>query len=207
LAWKSAAFTLTGAGLLFAVFGGVRNAPSGDIVVRGSDLHPVRFAEILAILLPKWQDTDPYLDDFSAVMRNAGDDILVRVADSVIDGVLRTKCIRTGGDPRRVPVTFEQLVGPYWSRRDPNADTRILVDLTKLDGASGVAKTLVESALDRFQEPNLWTFSPEDAVGLHTHFGACAVHGIPAGRPRHAPSHVVVMSYRGSSQRDQTAAF
>jgi len=175
--------------------------------VRGSDLHPVRLAEILAILLPKWQDTDPYLDDFSAVMRNAGDDILVRVADGVIDGVLRTKCIRTGGDPRRVPGTFEQLVGPYWSRRDPNPDTRILVDLTKLDGASGVAKTLVESALDRFQEPNLWTFSPEDAVGLHTHFGARAVRGIPAGRPRHAPSHVVVMSYRGLAQRDQTAAF
>ena len=50
--------------------------------MRGSALHPVHFAEILAILLPKWQDTDPYLDDISAVMRNAGDDILVRVADS-----------------------------------------------------------------------------------------------------------------------------
>jgi hypothetical protein len=185
----------------------VRNALSGDIIVRGSDLHPVHIAEILAILLPKWQDTDPYLDDISAVMRNAGDDILVRVADNRIDGVLRTKCIRTGGDPGRVPATFEQLVGLYWSRRDPNPDTRILVDLTKLDGVSGVAKTLVESALDRFQEPNLWTFSPEDAVGLHTHFGACAVRGIPAGRPRHAPSHVVVMSYRGCAQPDQTAAF
>lgn len=174
--------------------------------MRGSALHPVRFAEILAILLPKWQNTDPYLDDISAVMRNAGDDILVRVADSVIDGVLRTKCIRTGGDPRLVPATFEQLVGPYWSRRDPSPDTRILVDLTKLDGTTGVAKTLIASALDRFQEPNLWTFSPEDAVGLHTHFGACAVRGIPAGRPRHAPSHVVVMSYRGAAQRDQSPA-
>ena len=120
--------------------------------------------------------------------------------------MLRTKCIRTGGDPRRVPATFEQLVGPYWSGRDPNADTRILVDLTKRDGVSGVAKTLIDSALDRFQEPNLWTFSPEDAVGLHTHFGACAVRGIPAGRPRHAPSHVVVMCYRGFAHRDQTAS-
>ena len=177
-------------------------------VVRGSDLHPLYFAEILAILWPKWQDTDPYLDDIITVMRNAGDDILVRVADGRIDGVLRTKCIRAGGDPRRVPATFEQLVGPYWSRRDPNPDTRILVDLTKRDGASGVAKTLVASALARFQEPNLWTFSPEDAVDLHTHFGACVVRGIPAGRPRHTPPHVVVMSYRGFARRDQsTAAF
>ena len=119
--------------------------------MRGSDLHPVHFAEILAILLPKWQDTDPYLDDIATVMRNAGDDILVRVADDRIDGVLRTKMHPRRGDPRRVPATFEQLVGPYWSRRDPNADTRILVDLTKLDGASGVAKTLIASALDRFR--------------------------------------------------------
>jgi hypothetical protein len=173
-------------------------------VVRGSDLHPRYFLEILAILLPNWQDTDPYLDDISAIMRNAGDDILVRVADGRIDGVLRTKSIRAGGDPRRVPATFEELVGPYWSRRDPNPDTRILVDVTKRAGASGVAKTLVASALDRFQEPNLGTFSPEDAVGLHTHFGACAVRGIPAGRPRHAAPHVVVMCYRGFAQRDQS---
>ena len=172
-------------------------------VVRGSDLHPMHFPEILAILLPKWQDTDPYLDDIATVMRNAGDDILVRIADGQIDGVLRTKCILADGDPRRVPATFEQLVGPYWSRRDPNPDTRILVDLTKLDGASGVAKTLIASALDRFQEPNLGTFSPEDAVGLHTHFGACAVRGIPAGRPRHAPPHVIVMCYRGFARRDR----
>ena len=175
-------------------------------VIRGSDLHPRSFPDILAILLPKWQDTDPYFDDFVTVMRNAGDDILVRVVDGRIDGVLRTKCIRAGGDPGRVPATFEQLVGPYWSRRDPNPDTRILVDLTKLDGASGVAKTLVASALDLFHEPNLGTFSPEDAVGLHTHFGACAVRGIPAGRPRHAPPHVVVMSYRGFARRDQPTA-
>ena len=56
---------------------------------------------------------------------------------------------------------------------------------------------LVASALDNFHEPNLGTFSPEDAVGLHTHFGACAVRGILAGRPRHEPPNVVVMSYRG----------
>src|SRR5687768_8834235 len=115
-------------------------------VVCGSYLHPAHFAEILAILWPQWHDTDPYLDDIATVMRNAGDDILVRVADRRIDGVLRTKCIRAGGDPSAVPATFEQLVGPYWSRRDPNPDTRILVDLTKLDGTSGVAKTLIASA-------------------------------------------------------------
>jgi hypothetical protein len=172
-------------------------------VVRGSDLHPMYFPEILAILLPQWQDTDPYLDDIATVMRNAGDDILVRVADGRIDGVLRTKSIRAGGDPGRVPATFEHLVGPYWSRRDPNPDTRMLVDVTRRDGASGVAKTLIASALDLFQEPNLATFSPEDAVGLHTHFGARAVRGIPAGRPRHAPPHVVVMCYRGFGRRSQ----
>jgi hypothetical protein len=166
-------------------------------VVRGSDLHPRYFLDILAILLPKWQDTDPYLDDIATVMRNGGDDMLVRVSDGRIDGVLRTKRIRAGGDPRCVPATFEELVGPYWSRRDPHPDTRILVDLTKLDTASGVAKTLVASALDSFHEANVATFSPEDAVGLHTRFGAYAVHDIPAGRPRHEPPNVVVMSYRG----------
>ena len=175
-------------------------------VVRGSDLHPRYFFEILAILLPKWQDTDPYLDDIAAVMRHAGDDILVRVANGRIDGVLRTKSIRAGGDPGRVPDTFENLVGPYWSRRDPDPDTRILVDLTKLDGTSGVAKTLVTAALETFPEPNLGTFSPEDAVGLHTHFGAIPIRAIPAGRPRHAPAHVVVMRYRGFDLHDSSAA-
>jgi hypothetical protein len=182
------------------------NAEPAVMVVRGSDLHPRYFFEILAILLPKWQDTDPYLDDIGAVMRHAGDDILVRVANGRIDGVLRTKSIRAGGDPGRVPGTFEELVGEYWSRRDPNPDTRILVDLTKLDGASGVAKTLVTAALDAFPEPHLGTFSPEDAVGLHSHFGASAIRAIPAGRPRHAPSHVVVMRYRGFDLRGSPAA-
>jgi hypothetical protein len=172
------------------------------MVVRGSDLHPRYFFEILAILLPKWQDTDPYLDDIAAIMRHAGDDILVRVANGRIDGVLRTKGIGAGGDPGRVSDTFEELVGPYWSRRDPDPDTRILVDLTKLDGASGVAKTLVTAALDTFPEPNLGTFSPRDAVGLHTHFGATAIRAIAAGRPRHAPSEVVVMRYRGFDRRE-----
>jgi len=173
-------------------------------LVRGSDLHPDRFSDILAILLPKWQDTDPYLDNISTVMRNAGDDILVRIADGRIDGVVRTKSIRTGGDAGRVPETFEQLVWPYWSRRDPNPDTRILVDLTKLDQASGVARTLIASALERFQEPNLGTFSPVDAVGLHTHFGACAIRGIPMGRPRRVPPRVIVMCYRGFATPDCT---
>jgi hypothetical protein len=176
------------------------------MVVRGSDLHPRYYVDILAILLPKWQDTDPYLDDIAAVMRHAGDDILVRVANGRIDGVLRTKSIRAGGDAGRVPGTFEELVGVYWSRRDPDPDTRILVDLTKLDGASGVAKTLVTAALEAFPEPNLGTFSPEDAVGLHTHFGASAIRAIPAGRPRHAPSHVVIMRYRGFDLLDSPAA-
>jgi hypothetical protein len=172
-------------------------------VVTGADLHPEQFRDILAILLPTWQDTDPYLDDISKVMRNAGDDILVRIADGRIDGVLRTKCIHADGDPFRVPDTFEQLVGPYWSRRDPHPDTRILVDLTKLDGASGVARTVIASALNRFREPNLGTFSPEDAVGLHTHFGACAIRGIPTGRPGRAQPGVIVMCYRGFARREQ----
>ena len=175
-------------------------------VVRGSDLHPLYYPEILGILLPKWRDTDPYLDDIATIMRNAGDDILVRIVDGRIDGVLRTKRIRAGGDPREVPATFEQLVGPYWSRRDPYPDTRILVDVTKRDGASGVARTLIASALDRFEEPNLGTFSPDDAVALHAHFGAWAVRGILAGRPRHARPHVIVMCYRGFALGDRSTA-
>ena len=175
---------------------GVRTRPRVT-VMRGSDLDPRYFLEILAILRPAWQDTDPYLDDISTVMRNAGDDFLVRVVDGRIDGVLRTKCIRASGDPGRVPATFEELVGPHWSYRDPDPDTRILVDLTKLSGASGVARTLITSALAWFHESTLATFSPEDAVGLHRHFGAWAARRIPDGRPRHDPPHVVVMCYRG----------
>lgn len=176
-------------------------------VVRGSDLQPNQFGEILAILLPKWRDTDPYLDDISRMMRHVADDMLVRTCDGRIDGVLRTKCIRADGDPRRVPSTFEQLVGPYWSRRDADSDTRILVDLTKLDVASGVARTLIPRCLDTFPESNLATFSPEDAAGLHTRFGACAVRRIPNARPRHTSPHVIVMCYRGFVTHTPDALF
>lgn len=181
-----------------------QSCPAID-VVKGSDLEPIQFREILAILLPKWRDADPYLDDISRVMCNSAHDMLVRISDGRIDGVLRTKCIRAGGDQRRVPATFEQLVGPYWSRHDSRPDTRILVDLTKLDGASGIARSLIPLCLDRFPEPNLGTFSPENAAALHTHFGACPLRRIENARPRHSPPHVIVMCYRGFVTRDESA--
>lgn len=172
-------------------------------MVKGSDLEPTQFREILAILSSKWRNVDPYLEDFYKVMRNSAHDMLVRISDGRIDGVLRTKCIRTGGDPRRVSATFEELVGPYWSRLDSHPDTRILVDLTKLDGASGVARSLIPSCLDAFQEPNVGTFSPEDAAALHTHLGAGPVRRIENGRRRHSCPHVIVMCYRGFARHDQ----
>ena len=166
-------------------------------VVKGSELSPSQFGELLEILRANWEDTDPYLDDIARVIRNAGEDMLVRIVNGRIDGVLRTKPIRADGDPRRVPATFEQLVGSYWSRRDPDADTRILVDLTKREGATGVANTLIPESLGRFPEANFGTFSPESAVGLHLRLGAQAVRCIPDGRPRRQPPNVVVMAYRG----------
>jgi hypothetical protein len=171
-------------------------------VVRGSDLEPIQFREILAILLPKWRDADPYLDDISQIMCNSAHDMLVRISDGRIDGVLRTKCVRTGGDPRRVPATFQELVGTYWSRHDSHSDTRILADLTKLDGASSVARSLIPLCFDRFPEPNLGTFSPEDAVVLHIHFGACPLRRIENARERHSSPHVIVMRYRGFVTHD-----
>ena len=112
-------------------------------------------------------------------------------------------CIRAGGDPRRAPATFEELVDP--GRVVIRIQTRDPGGPDKAGRRVQVAKTLVASALDSFHEPNLGTFSPEDAVGLHTHFGACAVRGISAGRPRHAPPHVVVMCYRGFERRERPA--
>ena len=93
--------------------------------------------------------------------------------------------------------SFEALVGPYWSRRDRFSDTRILVDVTKGEGASGVARSLVAACLDAFREPNVATFSPEDRAALHTHFGAYPVGRIEHGRPRHSSPHVILMCYRG----------
>jgi hypothetical protein len=166
-------------------------------VVRGVDVSPAQYPEILAILVQNWRNADPYLDDFSTVMRNAAADMLVRVSDGQIDGVLRTTRIYSHGDPHRIPQSFEELVGPYWSRRDRRADTRILVDLTKRDGASGVARSLIGASLEAFREPHIATFSPEDRAALHVHFGAYPVGRIEHGRPRHASPHVILMRYRG----------
>lgn len=166
-------------------------------VVRGRDVSPAQYPEILAILAQNWRNADPYLDDFSTVMRNAAADMLVRISDGRIDGVLRTKRIRSHGNPHGIPQSLEELVGPYWSRHDRHADTRILVDLTKLDGASGVARSLITASLEAFHEPHVATFSPEDRAALHTHFGAYPVGRIEHGRPRHASPHVILMRYRG----------
>jgi hypothetical protein len=166
-------------------------------ILRGSEVSPSRYPEIRAILADNWKTTDPYLDDFARIMRNGAGDMLVRISSGRVDGVLRTKGIRSFGNPHRVPGSFEALVGPYWSRHDWFSDTRILVDLTKREGASGVARSLIAACLDAFKEPNIATFSPEDRVALHAHFGAYPVRWIENGRPRHASPHVVLMRYRG----------
>jgi len=172
-------------------------------VVWGADLSAARYPEILAILSQNWRTADPYLDDFSTVMRHAGGDMLVRITDGEIDGVLRTKRIRSRGRSGRVPRSFEELVGPSWSRRDRLADTRILVDLTKRDGASGVARSLITAALRAFSEPNVATYSPEDRAVLHTRFGAHPIDRIENGRPRHSSPHVILMCYRGFARAER----
>ncbi|MBI2186542.1 MAG: hypothetical protein HYU37_05385, partial [Acidobacteria bacterium] len=126
----------------------VDDDPAAVRVISGSDVSPASYPEILAILSQNWANADPYLRDFAQVMLNGADDMLVRVSHGRIDGVLRTKCIRSRGNPHRVPRSFEALVGPYWSRRDRFADTRILVDLTKREGASGVARSLIAACLN-----------------------------------------------------------
>lgn len=160
-------------------------------------MSPSHYGEIRAILAENWQTTDPYLDDFARVMRNCANDMLVRLTDGRVDGVLRTKAIRTWGDPLKVSGSFELLVGPYWTRRDRFADSRILVDLTKREGASRVARSLIPACLEAFQEPNIATFSPEDRTELHAHFGAYSVGRIENARPQHGAPHVVLMRYRG----------
>jgi hypothetical protein len=170
-------------------------------VLRGSEVSPSRYAEIHAILSDNWKSTDPYLDDFARVMRHSASDMLVRISGGRVDGVLRTKGIRSFGKPHNVPGSFEALVGRYWSRRDWFTDTRILVDLTKREGASGVARSLIAACLDVFDEPNIATFSPEDRAALHAHFGAYPVGRIENGRPRHTSPHVVLMRYRGFPAR------
>jgi len=180
----------------------VSTAQSGPAIalIRGFDLQPSQFQEILAVLIAKWRDVDPFLPDISRLIHHCADDMLIRLSDGKIDGVLRTKGIRTDGDRARIPHTFEHLVGHYWSRRESYPDTRILVDLTKLDGTTGVARSLIPACLDTFPEPNVATFSPEDAAALHTHFGAHPLRRIENARPRHCPPHVIVMCYRGFLQ-------
>lgn len=192
----------TATGALFAQHEHVVPALARDVfptveILRGSEVSPSHYVEIHAILADNWRTTDPFLDDFARVMRHCASDMLVRLSDGRVDGVLRTKGIRSSGKPHKVPGSFEALVGPYWSRHDWFPDTRILVDLTKREGASGVARSLITACLDAFKEPNIATFSPEDRVALHAHFGAYPVGWIENGRPRHASPHVVLMRYRG----------
>jgi hypothetical protein len=99
------------------VVSAAQRGPALDLI-RGSDLEPPHFQEIFAILIAKWRDADPYLYDVCRVMRNCADDMLIRISEGHIDGVLRTKRIRTEGDPARIPGRFELLVGPYWARRE-----------------------------------------------------------------------------------------
>ena len=112
-------------------------------------------------------ETDPYLDDISAIMRNAGDDILVRVHG-------QRERWRAANEMHPQPAAIHagccHVRTAWWGRtvaRDP-ARHENTGGLDQAGGTTGVAKTLIASGLDRFQEPNLWTFSPEDAVVCHT---------------------------------------
>ena len=177
------------------------------MVIEASELSVGEFRELLSILRANWKDTDPYLDDIARVIHNTSEDSTVHAfASGRIDGILRTKRIRSDGEPRLVPATFEQLVGPYWSRCDRDADTRILVDLTKRDGAAGVAENVHPlRGWPAFRSRTSGRSVPKVRSRLHTHLGAWPVRCIPNGRPCQKPPNVVVMSYRGFAEQHALA--
>jgi len=119
---------------------------------------------------------------------------------SGIAGSLEAYKIQTHGDPKNIPPTAEE-VRINGDAKEPDTVLLFQFEAYSDDEKSTVAqgqliRDVISFAVDTFRAyPNLFTYSPKEAVRIHRRFGAVPVHVFPNGRRHHIDPHVAINSY------------
>ena len=118
------------------------------------------------ILKKYWKAFAPRnVNEWGERIANSGGYVVAAYIGDVIAGVLEAMRLDIGGDPHRVPTTFQELTADgTWKTHSDSGDTVILVDLTiapPVHGA-GLFEAVAQYATRNFESPSgvILTYSP-----------------------------------------------
>ncbi len=148
------------------------------------------------ILQRYWKAFAPKdIQEWGQRIANSGGYTVAAYVGNKIAGILEAIRLDLGGDPAKVPQTFQELTADgTWSNHNPSGDTVVLVDLTiapEYHGA-GLFEAFVAFARKTFQSPSgvILTYSPLFlpknrywVVRKHERFGAQLTKEIAGSRP------------------------
>ena|ERR1700674_2593047 len=150
----------------------------------------------VGILQKYWKAFAPRdVYEWSQRIANSGGYVVAAYVGNVIVGVLEAMRLDIGGDPYKVPATFQELTadGKWRTHRD-SGDTVMLVDLTIAPDYHGVGlfEAFAQYARKSFESPSgvILTYSPlflADkrywVVHKHERLGAKLTRELPRSRP------------------------
>ena len=126
---------------------------------------------------------------------NSGGYIVAAYIGGVIAGVLQAMRLDIGGDPLKVPATFQELTAHgTWSSHSKSGDTVMLIDLTTAPDyhRAGLFEAFIRFAKESFESPSgvILTYSPlfhADnrywVVNKHEGLGAKLIRELIRSRP------------------------
>jgi hypothetical protein len=120
----------------------------------------------IGILQRYWKGFAPKdSGEWAQRIANSGSHMVAAYVDNVIAGILEAIRLDIGGDPCRVPATFQELTADgTWSTHRESGDTVVLVDLTIAPAYHGVGlfEALAQYARRSFESPSgvILTYSP-----------------------------------------------
>jgi len=150
----------------------------------------------VCILQKYWKVFAPAdLNAWGERIANAGAYVVAAYVGNVMAGVLEAIRLDIGGNPHKVPTTFQELTaGGTWSTHKDSGDTVILVDLTIAPEyhGMGIFESFVHFARHSLQSPSgvILTYSPlfpADkrywVIRKHERLGARLTRELPRSRP------------------------
>jgi hypothetical protein len=148
------------------------------------------------ILQKYWKAFAPRnVNEWGERIANSGGYVVAAYIGDVIAGVLEAMRLDIGGDPHRVPATFQELTADgTWKTHRDSGDTVILVDLTIAPEYHGVGlfEAFAKYARQSFESPSgvILTYSPlffaekrYCVVDKHERLGAKLTKELPRSRP------------------------
>src|SRR6267142_3098530 len=148
------------------------------------------------ILQRYWKAFAPRdVHEWSQRIANSGGHVVAAYVGNVIAAVLEAMRLDIGGDPHRVPATFQELTADgTWKTHRDSGDTVILVDLTIAPEYHGVGlfEAFAKYARQSFESPSgvILTYSPLFfaetrywVVDKHERLGAKLTKELPRSRP------------------------